>query len=76
MQITEQALIAGVFSLMVIGISATMSIDNFYEEQAAVQKAKAGLEECPLDPGSMNRQTIWIKDCEAYIKTIKKVQDE
>ena len=40
------------------------SISNVTSEK--IEFAKAGLEECPKEPGS--RFTLWVKSCDNYIK--------
>ncbi len=36
--------------------------------------AKAGLEECPIEPNSF--KTIWVKDCILYLNIYKKSKDK
>ena len=43
-----------------------MALGEYSKSQAAVEFAKAGLEECPKEIGS--HHTIWVKDCIAYTK--------
>ena len=59
--ITTIAIIAGVFG--------SISINSYVEENSAIEKAKAGLEECPR-PGTY--ATIWVKDCVAYTESLVK----
>jgi len=59
--------------LMIIVIIVTVAIStavvNYQESNNRVEMAKTGLEECPIKPGSMSIQTMWVKDCDAYLKT-------
>jgi len=38
--------------------------------------ADSGLEQCPAVPTWMNSGTIWVKDCEKYMKAYISVQEK
>lgn len=60
-----------VLGIMFVSIFGSMAIGDYTKEKASIEKAKAGLEECPVDPESISNQTIWVKDCNSYMKTVK-----
>ncbi len=67
----EKIWIAGIIAFtLVIGIIA---YSNNQLMQNNVQFAKQGLEQCPqYGAASVRPQTIWVKDCSEYLKTIRK----
>ena len=57
------------FALIVLG----MFLSETYRDSKAINN---GLEECPLNPVTMSFKTIWVKDCDTYIKNFKKAIGE
>ncbi len=51
-----------------------LTISSIFEENSDVEKAKAGLEECPKSIGSY--KSIWVKDCIVYTKLLKEKGNE
>lgn len=57
-----------VLVVMLATIFGGMAINDYVDTKASTEKAKAGLEQCPIDPNSISKETIWVKDCLAYTK--------
>ena len=56
--------------LIIAVVFGGLAIDNYTKQKTAIEAVKAGLEECPIKTG-FSPQTIWVKDCPEYIKTIE-----
>ncbi len=67
------------FAIMMIGIAIaaalTSSVTNKSDPQVSIEAAKAGLEQCPVND-MPNPDTIWVKDCLAYMKARKEYRDD
>lgn len=55
--------------MLISGIG--MGLDEYNKTHKDIEMSKAGLEECPKEPGGMSSQTIWVKSCKEYIETFK-----
>lgn len=63
--------------LMCIVISTVLgiSVEEYSKRDHEVQMAKAGLEECPQEPGSYaNTKTIWVESCDDYLKSRENIK--
>ena len=47
------------------------AVESFSKDRLSIEAAKAGLEQCPMDPDGINSLTVWVKDCNAYIKEMR-----
>jgi 4-hydroxybenzoate polyprenyltransferase len=59
-----------VLVVMVIAVGIGLSFESYKRIKATELATRAGLEECPIRPGSY--KTIWVKDCTKYLKEIEK----
>jgi len=70
----EKGLISIGLGLFMICTFGAVAVVSSYEEKADIEKARAGLEECPVRPGSLSIQTIWVKNCKVYIESLKSLE--
>lgn len=63
-------------AIFLIGFFLLVGAMVITETWEKTENAKAGLEECPLDPYSYRHNTIWVKDCEKYIESFRKALGE
>ncbi len=62
----------GIFASGMIAVSIGSYTDNI----SAVEKVKAGLEECPNLHSRNSMDTIWVKDCKMFINTYENNKDK
>ena len=60
------------FAIIMVASFIGISTDYYISEQSAIKKAVAGLEECPKRSGAIT--TIWVKDCNSYLKNITRLE--
>ncbi len=67
-----------IFTVALLGIMIPMYLyfayDSHVKAEISIEAAKAGLEECPNVYGH-KKDTIWIKDCAAFIESYKAKED-
>lgn len=56
-------------SVTMIMLFGGMTLEKYSNNKSSIEKAKSGLEECPIKPG--NFQTIWVKSCKEYSEISK-----
>ena len=54
----------------------SVSIESYVKNTAAVEKVKAGLEECPNLHSRISMDTIWVKDCKMFIETYENTKEK
>jgi len=65
-------MVASIFLIIVI-IAGIIAI-NYMELKENKEMALTGLEQCPINPTWVSKGTIWVKDCNKYMKSWEEVQ--
>ncbi len=68
---TSKWVVIGILGFFITAMTA-VSIESYVKNTSAVEKAKAGLEECPNLNSRISADTIWVKDCKLFIETYEK----
>ena len=72
MEIKEIAGGLALVILIFIGITGY----NYMETRNDKEMAVSGLEQCPQTPDWSNSGSIWVKNCDKYMKSWKSAQDD
>ena len=67
-------------AIVILGIiivaTTAVSIESYVKNTAAVEKVKAGLEECPNLHSRNSMDTIWVKDCKMFLETYENTKEK
>lgn len=70
-QYKEEVFYSAIVIIVLILVIA-LTYNSVLTTKENIEKAKAGLEECPNPYATTKNNTIWVKSCENFLKIAKK----